>query len=70
LREKFPEQIRQHRLRGEIIATDLANRIVNRMGMVLPFELAEEEGAGDLVEADARRSGTRWTKARCPRISG
>ncbi len=46
LREKFPEQIRQHRLRGEIIATDLANRIVNRMGMVLPFELAEEEGVG------------------------
>ncbi len=46
LREKFPEHIRQHRLRGEIIATDLANRIVNRMGMVHPFELAEEEGVG------------------------
>ena len=46
LREKFPEHIRQHRLRTEIIATDLANRIVNRMGMVHPFELAEEEGVG------------------------
>ncbi|MBB3034223.1 NAD-glutamate dehydrogenase [Alteriqipengyuania lutimaris] len=46
LREKFAEQIRQHRLRNEIIATDLANRIVNRMGMVHPFELAEEEGVG------------------------
>ncbi|NCP19658.1 MAG: NAD-glutamate dehydrogenase [Erythrobacter sp.] len=44
LREKYGEQIRQHRLRSEIIATDLANRIVNRMGMVHPFELAEEEG--------------------------
>ena len=46
MREKFADQIRQHRLRGEIIATDLANRIVNRMGMVHPFELAEEEGVG------------------------
>ncbi|GAB5348603.1 NAD-glutamate dehydrogenase [Alteriqipengyuania sp. 357] len=44
LREKYAKQIREHRLRGEIIATDLANRIVNRMGMVHPFELAEEEG--------------------------
>ncbi|WP_370178398.1 NAD-glutamate dehydrogenase [Alteriqipengyuania sp.] len=46
LREKYAEQIEQHRLRNEIIATDLANRIVNRMGMVHPFELAEEEGVG------------------------
>ncbi|MBT48068.1 MAG: glutamate dehydrogenase [Citromicrobium sp.] len=46
LREKYAEQISQHRLRTEIIATDLANRIVNRMGMVHPFELAEEEGVG------------------------
>jgi len=46
LREKYGEQIEQHRLRNEIIATDLANRIVNRMGMVHPFELAEEEGVG------------------------
>ncbi len=35
-----------HRLRSEIIATKLANRIVNRMGMLHPFELAEEEGCG------------------------
>ena len=34
-----------HRLRGEIVATKLANRIVNRMGVLYPFELAEEEGA-------------------------
>jgi glutamate dehydrogenase len=33
-----------HRLRGEIIATKLANRMVNRLGMLHPFELAEEEG--------------------------
>ena len=35
-----------HRLRREIIATKLANRMVNRLGMLHPFELAEEEGCG------------------------
>ncbi|WP_095012271.1 NAD-glutamate dehydrogenase domain-containing protein [Tsuneonella mangrovi] len=41
---KFGKYIRGHRLRREIIATKLANRIVNRLGLVHPFELAEEEG--------------------------
>jgi glutamate dehydrogenase len=36
--------IAAHRLRKEIISTKLANRMVNRMGMLHPFELAEEEG--------------------------
>jgi glutamate dehydrogenase len=36
--------ISAHRLRKEIISTKLANRMVNRMGMLHPFELAEEEG--------------------------
>jgi len=48
----FPEQMRkahrkrilEHRLRPELVATVVANRIVNRMGLVHPFELAEEEG--------------------------
>jgi hypothetical protein len=35
----------RHRLRREIIATKLANRLVNRLGLIHPFELAEEEGA-------------------------
>ncbi len=35
-----------HRLRKEIIATKLANRMINRLGMLHPFELAEEEGCG------------------------
>jgi len=34
--------IRAHQLRNEIIATKLANRIVNRLGAILPFTLAEE----------------------------
>jgi glutamate dehydrogenase len=42
----FRKRILAHRLRSEIVATVIANKIVNRMGMVHPFELAEEEGAG------------------------
>jgi glutamate dehydrogenase len=36
--------IAAHRLRKEIISTKLANRMINRLGMLHPFELAEEEG--------------------------
>ena len=45
MRAQFATAIDDHRLRGEIVATKLANRIVNRMGVLHPFELAEEEGA-------------------------
>ena len=45
MRERFAPAIDAHRLRGEIVATKLANRLVNRMGVLYPFELAEEEGA-------------------------
>ncbi|WP_375401855.1 NAD-glutamate dehydrogenase domain-containing protein [uncultured Sphingomonas sp.] len=45
MRERFGAAIDAHRLRGEIVATKLANRIVNRLGLLHPFELAEEEGA-------------------------
>ena len=38
------DAILAHRLRKEIIATKLANRMINRMGMLHPFELMEEEG--------------------------
>ena len=51
MRTSYARAIVEHRLRGEIIATKLANRIVNRLGILNPFELAEEEGAamGDIV---------------------
>ncbi len=51
MRKKFAKAIDEHRLRGEIIATKLANRMVNRIGVLHPFELAEEEGAamGDIA---------------------
>jgi glutamate dehydrogenase len=42
---KFKREILAHRLRREIVATRLANRMVNRLGLILPFELAEEAGA-------------------------
>lgn len=45
MRDAFREDILAHRLRREIIATKLANRMVNRLGLIHPFELAEEEGA-------------------------
>ena len=45
MQETQAAAIDAHRLRGEIVATKLANRIVNRLGILHPFELAEEEGA-------------------------
>ncbi len=45
MQDKFGTAIDAHRLRGEIVATKLANRVVNRLGVLHPFELAEEEGA-------------------------
>ena len=44
MRKKFRGDIVRHRLAHEIVATRLANRIVNRMGPIHPFELVEEEG--------------------------
>jgi glutamate dehydrogenase len=40
-------------LRPQIIATKLANRMINRMGVLHPFELAEEEGCSMGVVAEA-----------------
>jgi glutamate dehydrogenase len=44
MRKRFRRDILEHRLRREIIATKLANRMVNRLGLIHPFELVEEEG--------------------------
>jgi glutamate dehydrogenase len=45
MQERHGEAILQHRLRREIIATKIANRFVNRLGIIAPFALTEEEGA-------------------------
>jgi glutamate dehydrogenase len=42
----FADAIAAHQLRREIIATKLSNRIVNRLGIIHPYELMEEEGCG------------------------
>ncbi|HEX8388074.1 MAG TPA: NAD-glutamate dehydrogenase domain-containing protein, partial [Sphingomonas sp.] len=44
MQERFGAAIDGHRLRPQIVATKLANRIVNRLGLLHPFELGEEEG--------------------------
>ena len=44
MHEAFEAEIVHHRLRREIIATKLSNRIINRLGAVHLFELVEEEG--------------------------
>ncbi len=46
LQGPFRKNLLNHRLRREIVGTVVANNIVNRIGMVHPFELAEEEGVG------------------------
>jgi glutamate dehydrogenase len=45
MRKPHEGAIRAHRLRNEIIATKVANRLVNRLGPGVAFDLTEEEGA-------------------------
>lgn len=45
LREKYSQQMRQHPLRKEIIATKLTNAMVNDMGLNFVHRLEEETGA-------------------------
>ncbi|ASY44880.1 MAG: NAD-glutamate dehydrogenase [Pseudomonadota bacterium] len=53
MQEKEADAIAAHALRREIIATKVANRIVNRLGLIHPFEMVEEEGCslGDMASA-------------------
>ncbi len=55
LRKRFPDAIREHRLRREIIATVAANDLVNRGGITLAFELGERTGrpASDVARSFA-----------------
>ena len=45
LRERFCAPIQQHRLKRELIATFVTNRLVNRMGATFVFRMQEEQGA-------------------------
>jgi NAD-specific glutamate dehydrogenase len=53
LRQRFRDRLHTHRLRREIIATVVTNRMLNRMGSTFVFSLQEETGAGaaDIVRA-------------------
>ncbi len=64
MRGPFKKQILEHRLRPELVATVVANKIVNRMGLVHPFELAEEEGASLARVAAAFVVGLRAARPR------
>jgi glutamate dehydrogenase len=45
LTDRLPDALPRHRLRREIVATTLANELVNRGGIAFAFDLAEEMGA-------------------------
>jgi glutamate dehydrogenase len=53
MRTTHAKAIRAHRLRDEIIATRVVNRMVNRLGPVVALDMTEEEGAslGQVVVA-------------------
>ena len=53
LGERFAAEIRGHRLRRELIATIVANQLVDRAGMTFAFRLGEETGASIPVLARA-----------------
>ncbi len=46
MQKKHADAIRAHRLRHQIVATKVANRLVNRLGPSLPLDMTEEEGVG------------------------
>jgi len=53
LPERYSEQMRSHRLKREIIATVVANQLVDRAGTTFAFRLLEETGALPAVLARA-----------------
>jgi len=53
LPERYSTQMREHRLRREIIATVVANQLVDRAGTTFAFRLGEETGAPPSILARA-----------------
>jgi glutamate dehydrogenase len=45
MQKKHADAIRAHRLRNQIVATKVANRLVNRLGPSVALDMTEEEGA-------------------------
>lgn len=53
LQRRFPEWIKRHRLRREIIATVVSNDLINRMGMTFAQEVSERTGMPTPLVASA-----------------
>jgi glutamate dehydrogenase len=66
IRERFADRIPAHRLRREILASVVANRLVNRMGSTFLFRLQEELGAD--AGAIVRACVTAWEVLRMRRL--
>jgi glutamate dehydrogenase len=69
LLERFADEIARHPLRREIVASRVANELVNRAGTTFAFRLGDETGAGtaDVARAyaavrDVFRLGDLWTE--------
>ncbi len=45
LRKKYSGQVKNHRLRKEIIANQLINDMVNKLGIIFPLRIMDETGA-------------------------
>ena len=45
IQKKFPDALKHHRLRRELIATCLTNSLINRIGMTTPLVIHEHTGA-------------------------
>ncbi|HEX5313943.1 MAG TPA: NAD-glutamate dehydrogenase [Gammaproteobacteria bacterium] len=46
LRERYTELMPEHPLQGDIIATEITNSMINRMGPNFPFRIQEQAGVG------------------------
>ncbi|MFA5123457.1 NAD-glutamate dehydrogenase [Zavarzinia sp.] len=70
LRERYPEEIQAHRLRREIIATQLANAIVNWMGPTFVSRIEESTGfdVGTIARAYATATAIFGLDAHCRAI--
>jgi glutamate dehydrogenase len=65
LPERFSEQMQKHRLKREIIATVVANQLVDRAGTTFSFRLLEETGALPAVLARAYATAREVLDMRC-----
>ncbi len=64
LRERFAATMEKHRLRREIIATQVTNSIVNRMGSTFILRMTEDTGEGAAEIAKAFTIAREITRAR------